>query len=183
MADARHHVRLHAPSTAATVERAAADGDRWRGRARRRRRPRPAPPRPAPAPTFEDVMRPLDEALAATTDGYGRSAFLGHVHTGPRRTRRGQRRRGAPGQVARRAAVPRGPVSRRCARSAETAEAAGLTWRAAAAARPLAPRVPARRPGTGRRRARGAARDCARGSWSSRSRSSATSASSATVSI
>jgi thimet oligopeptidase len=32
------------------------------------------------APTFEATLRPLDEALAATTAGYGRSAFLGHVH-------------------------------------------------------------------------------------------------------
>jgi Zn-dependent oligopeptidase len=35
----------------------------------------------APSPTFDGVMRPLDAALAATADGYGRSGFMGHVHT------------------------------------------------------------------------------------------------------
>lgn len=32
------------------------------------------------APGFKDVLRPLDEALAAISRGYGRGAFMGHVH-------------------------------------------------------------------------------------------------------
>ena len=32
------------------------------------------------APGFEDVLRPLDEALAQISLGYGRGAFMGHVH-------------------------------------------------------------------------------------------------------
>ena len=35
---------------------------------------------PRHVPTFETVLRALDEALAEMSDGYGRSAFMGHVH-------------------------------------------------------------------------------------------------------
>ncbi len=37
------------------------------------------PQRNAASPTFATVLRPLDDALAALSLGYGRSAFLGHV--------------------------------------------------------------------------------------------------------
>ena len=49
----------------ALVTRAAAAGDSRSGH---------------PVPTFATTLRPLDDALAATTSGYGRSAFMGHVH-------------------------------------------------------------------------------------------------------
>jgi Zn-dependent oligopeptidase len=38
-------------------------------------------PRTGAQPTFETTLRRLDDALAASSAGYGRSAFLGHVHS------------------------------------------------------------------------------------------------------
>jgi thimet oligopeptidase len=70
----------YAPVTATSVEQAAADaiaaadalvasvvaaGDPQTG---------------AADPTFETILRPLDDALGALGLGYGRSAFMGHVH-------------------------------------------------------------------------------------------------------
>ncbi|MBM4407234.1 MAG: Zn-dependent oligopeptidase [Chloroflexi bacterium] len=35
----------------------------------------------APPPTFDETLRALDDALEATSSGYGVSAFMGHVHS------------------------------------------------------------------------------------------------------